>query len=270
MHHIALEEHAQVDQQVEISAQLLHLIQGNKIYGLGISSKKLPGTGYFFLPYIWNNGGEFVDDSGKVVLNSPATVKAFTQVQQLFTEQISPAGAEIKDLRNLFAQGLLGFHLDGEFGVGIFKGLSPKGAAFAEEYGIMQMPGNGDGAGKTFFIEHNLAIFKNAPHHQEAKLLIDFLTSQEGLALYNQHGGAKLPARKSAATIPFYSQQENAFMNNFITALGTARPLPAQNAQFGTAMETLADAIQRVGIANESPEAVVADIQAKIAQLYQQ
>jgi multiple sugar transport system substrate-binding protein len=243
---------------------------GNKIYGLGISSKKLAGAGYFFLPFLWNRGAELVDADGKVVLDSPEAVTAFSEVAGLFKDEITPSGVEIKDLRNLFAQGQLGFHFDGEFGVGIFNGLSPKGAAFADDYGIMQVPGNGGSPGQTFMVEHNLAVFKDAPHANEAKLLIEFLTSAEGLAIYNANNGNKLPARTSAANLPFYKEPQNAFMSNFITAVASARPLPAQNAQFSAAMETLSEAIQRVGITGEEPAAVVKDTAAKIATLYKQ
>lgn len=241
---------------------------GNTIYGLGIASQKLAGAGYFFLPFLWNNGAELVNDQGQIVLDSPEAVSAFSEVADLFADEVSPAGVEIRDLRNLFAQGQMGFHFDGEFGVGIFSGLSPKGAAFADEYGIMQMPGNGSTPGQTFMIEHNLAVFQDAAHPEEARLLIEFLTSAEGLSIYNANNGNKLPARTSAAEIAFYEQPENAFMNNFITALGTARPLPAQNAQFGSAMETLAEAVQRVGIVGEEPATVVRDTAATISELY--
>jgi multiple sugar transport system substrate-binding protein len=242
---------------------------GNRIYGLGISSKKLVGAGYFFLPFLWNHGAELVNDQGQVVLDSPEAITAFEETAGLFKDQVTPAGVEIKDLRNLFAQGQLGFHFDGEFGVGIFKGLSPKGEGFANEYGIMPVPGSNGKPGQTFMIEHNLGVFKDAAHPEEAKLLIDFLTGPEGLAIYNQYGGNKLPARISAASLPFYQEPQNAFMGNFISALATARPLPAQNAQFGSAMETLAEAVQRVGITGEAPATVVKDTAAAITTLYQ-
>jgi multiple sugar transport system substrate-binding protein len=243
---------------------------GNTIYGLGISSKKLAGAGYFFLPFLWNRGAELVDDQGQVVLDSPEAVAAFSEVAELFKDEVTPAGAEIKDLRNLFAQGQLGFHFDGEFGVGIFKGLSPKGEAFAEEYGIMQVPGSASEPGQTFMIEHNLAVFQDAAHPAEAKLLIEFLTSAEGLSIYNANNGNKLPARTSAAALPFYQEPQNAFMSDFIATLASARPLPAQNAQFGSAMETLSEAVQRVGITSDDPATVVKETAATITALYQQ
>ena len=137
---------------------------GNTIYGMGISSQKLTGAGYFFLPYMWNAGGEYVDADGNIVIDSPENVQAFSDVKSLFDEGVSPSGLEIRELRDLFAQGLSGFHWDGEFGVGIFAAASPKGEDFAEDYGIMLIPGDAPGEpGPTFFVEHDLVIYKDSP-----------------------------------------------------------------------------------------------------------
>ena len=133
------------DEMIEMSYAIAALgtdEEGNTIYGNGISSAPIAGAGYFFLPWIWNHGGEYLDEDGNVAINSAETVAAFEQVQQLFDDGVVPSGVEIRDLRNLFAQGLVGFHWDGEFGVPIFEGLSPLGADFADHYGIMQVPGN--------------------------------------------------------------------------------------------------------------------------------
>lgn len=257
-------------QQAKSIAALGNDESGNKIYGLGISSKKMFGAGYFFLPFMWQNGGEFVDDQGKVVLNTPENVKAFTQTQMLFKEEITPAGLEIKELRNLFAQGQMGFHFDGEFGIGIFEAGSPKGKDFANEYGIMQCPGINDSNGASFAVEHHLVMFNKSKNKSESALLIDYLSGPEGMKIYNDNNGNKLPSRKTVEANDFYKSADAAALKPFIDALPITRSLPVQNVEFLKACEEIADAVGRVGFNNEEPAKVLENLQKTIKDLYKQ
>jgi hypothetical protein len=49
---------------------------------------------------------------------------------------------------------------------------------------------------------------------------------------------------------------------------GPARPMPAKNSAFLSAMEAVAVANQRVALNNEDPATVVAELQAEIEGLY--
>ncbi len=251
----------------EAIARLGSDASGNTIYGFGIQSKKLFGAGFYFLPFIWNNGGDLTDSAGNVIIGSKATEQALTDVQKLFATKTSPAGLEIKDLRNLFAQGVLGFHLDGDFGYATFLSLSPKKEAFAEDIGIAVMPGK-PGNTNGFFIEHNLGIFEKSPNKEAAAKFVAYLSSPEAMDIYNAYGGNKTPARHSVEKLPFYSKPENAHMQIFIKALNNSRALPQKNPGFVAGMEELAEAIQRVGINNEQPSVVVPEMAKKITDIY--
>ena len=61
----------------------------------------------------------------------------------------------------MFAQGQVGFLIDGDFGYSIYLNLSPKEKAFSEEIGILPVP-----EGYEFMIEHDLAIFKTTKHKE--------------------------------------------------------------------------------------------------------
>jgi multiple sugar transport system substrate-binding protein len=244
---------------------------GNQIYGLGISSKKLAGAGYFALPFLEAYGGKFVDADGNIVLNSPENLAAFQEMKALFDEGVSPEGLEIRDLRNLFATGTMGFHWDIEAGFGIFAGLSAKGADFADDYGVIVMPGPAAGqGGPTILLEHNLVIYNASPHKAEAALLLDYLTGSEGIALYNANGGNKLPIRTDSAQIDFFKQPENAKLQTFIDQLANAAPLPAKSSAFLGAMEEIANAIQRISVNDEDPAVVVPELEAAVKALYGQ
>lgn len=262
------------DELIEQSRKIAKLgndANGNKIYGLGISSKKANNAGYYFLPFLWNNGGEFLNDKGQITLNTPENIKAFQQAQSLFDDKVTPSGVEIKDLRTLFAQGQIGFHFDPEVAINIFKTQSPKKEKVMDDIGVMLVPGATGGAkGQSFFVEHNLAVFNTTKNPNEAKLLVQYLSSPEAIAIFNKNGGFRLPARKSTEKIDFYSQPENAILKTFIESLQTARPLPASNEQFLSAMEELSVGIQKVGIDHQDPAKVVKDLETTIKTLYKQ
>lgn len=237
---------------------------GNTIYGLGIQSKKLVNTGFYFLPYLWNYGGELALEDGTVVIDSQSTVDALAAVKDLFDKKITPEGLEIKDVRNLFANGTLGFHLDGDMGYITFLTLSPKGNAFAEEIGIAPVPGENTG----FFNAHTLGIFEKSQKKEAAARFIEYLTGPEGMAVYNEYGGNKTPGRYSVEEIPFYSAEGNEHMRKFIDILKVSRAMPDHNPGFVAAMEEVAEGVQRVGINHEDPQTVTKEMAAKINKIY--
>jgi len=242
---------------------------GNRIYGRSVASKLLPGAGYFFFVDMWQNGGEFTDANGRVVFNQPGTVKAFSEAQRLFRSGVIAPGLEIKDNRNLFALGRMGFHLDISSMIKTFSIMSPKGEAFKDDYDVMMVPGGAGAPGVTFSTDHHLVAFKDSKHPNEAALLIDFLTGAEGMDVYTSNGVDVLPGRASALEAPYYKKLDS--MNSkFADALPMARALPVQSAAFNAACEEVAYAIQRVCINWEDPAKVVAEIDATIKGLYNQ
>ncbi|MDF2613104.1 MAG: sugar transporter substrate-binding protein [Clostridia bacterium] len=261
---------AELMEQAEKIAALGKDENGNKVYGLGLSSKKLPGAGYFFLLNMWQNGGELVDDTGKVVVDSPGNIAALTEAQKLIKSGISPEGLEIKELRNLFAQGQVGFHFDMEAGISVFEKGSPKGKEFQKEYGITFIPGADSEKGNTFAVEHHLVAFNDSKNKEAVGKFIDFLTGPEGMKVYNENNGNKLPARNSVKALEFYTQEQNAMLKPFVEALDFARALPTSNEGFLVACEDIAEAVQRVSMNNEDPGAVVKELDKKVKDKYKQ
>lgn len=237
---------------------------GNTIYGIGIQSKALSGAGYFFLPYIWNRGGDLTDKNGVISINTPQVVQALGDYKTLFTNKVTPSGLEIKDLRNLFAQGDLGFLFDGDMGYPTYLSLSPKGTNFGSEIGVTAIPDS-----NGFFIQHTLGVFKQSKNQAAAALLVDYLSGPDGMQIYNNDGGFKTPARKSVAKLSYYSDPKNSVEQSFIQALAKCKPLPDQNSGFLQAMTDLASGIQQVCINNQNPTEVAKSLDSTLKKDYQ-
>ena len=263
-----------IDEYEEMAAAVSALgadENGNTIYGTGVQSKAIGMTGIHFLFYLWSFGGEVIDENGTVVIDSPETVEAFEFAKSLIDQEISPVGLEIKDLRNLFAQGVVGFHIDGaDYALNAFQSLAENPDEFMKQVGAAVLPtsGNTSPAGNGFFIEHNLGISENCENKEEALVFVDWLSGPEAVQIFNDIIGNKMPSRYSVAELDYYSKSDSEYMSVFLDALAIARGLPEKNAGFNDAMVSIANAVQRVCINDEDAATVVAELAVDLKEIY--
>ncbi|NJL94430.1 MAG: sugar ABC transporter substrate-binding protein [Anaerolineae bacterium] len=231
-------------------------------YGMAIDNLQLNNSGFYFYGNIIRYfGGQLFDEDGNVVINSPETVAAYEFVDQIFEDGLSPEGVGIREIRELFAQGIIGFHRDNVLSTGFPEAFTEGEFAFGEDYDLAPFPGANPGEpGPTFFVEHQLAIYEDSDHKEEAALFIDFLTGPEGTAIINSFDILHLPVRESTAALAIFTD-----VHPVVLASATfAEPLPGVGPDFPAIMQAIATGVQRVVILDESPENVVRDIQAEV------
>jgi multiple sugar transport system substrate-binding protein len=244
---------------------------GNKIYGYALpNSKTEPGAGYNCFPHLWAYGGDFSDKNGKIVLNSPANIAAFTEIQSLYRDGISPNGCTFKDLRNLFAQGVIGFYYDLQMAGKTFIQASPLGKDFADEYGVMVIPSKKGPEGYGYVVEHYLLVFNSAAksNHKVIDQLIDHFTGPTVMQILYDAGMGKMPDRASVTRMNIFTNPTDKDTRAFVAALPTARGLPTHNANFKVADELLNDALVTLAISNEPVKKILAELDAKVKKLY--
>lgn len=244
---------------------------GNKIYGYAIPiTKAEPAFGYNFFSHMWAWGGEFMNEKGEIVINTPENVAAFDELRQLIKDEITPNGATCRDIRNLFAQGVVGFFYDLQMCTGVFAQASPKGEAFAEEYGAMVIPEKDGPNGFAYTTEHLLAVAKTAKETDMIEKYIEHLTGKEVIQLLYDAGMGKMPDRKSVAELEIFSNPKDDITKAFVAALDTVRTLPTRDAAFTLADEAFADAMAKLSISSDSTEKIVADLEKTVKELYGQ
>jgi len=244
---------------------------GNKIYGyLQCNSKKETGVGYNFFPVMWGFGGEFVDENGNVVINSPENIEAFKAIKGIYCDKISPNGTDFKDARNLFAQGLIGFYYDIEMAKGAIALASAKGNEFEKEYSTMVIPSETGPDGYGYLVQHHNVVMKSAKNQEAAVKLATFLAGPEVLKILFDAGMGKMPARESVLSLDFFSHPESPLSQAFINALATARPLPTGNDKFILADEKIADTLTMLASPNTDVEKAVANLDEQVKELYGQ
>lgn len=244
---------------------------GNKIYGYALpNSKTQPGFGYNFFPHMWAYGGEFCDENGNLTIYSPENVKAFEEAKSLYVDEISPNGVTVKDLRNLFAQGTIGFFYDLEMAQGPIAEASPKGKEFAKEYSAMVIPCMEGPNGYSYITEHHLAVFKSCKELEVMGDFIEYMSGSEVITLLYDAGMGKMPDRASVTELDLFKNPENEITKAFVNALPTARTLPVWNEAFMQADEAFVDALALLPISKDPVDKIVKDLDAKVKELYGQ
>ncbi len=244
---------------------------GNKIYGYALpNSKSETGLGYNVFPHMWTYGGDFSDKDGNIVINSPENVAAFTEIQQLYQEEISPNGLTLKDARNLFAQGVVGFYYDLEAAVAPIQEATPKGDAFKEEYSTMVIPAMDSPNGYGYTVEHYLAVYNTCDELETIGDLIDHMTGKTVLQILYDGGQGKMPDRSSVAEMEIFKNSDRETTKAYVEALSTAHPLPCDNAAFMQADEAFMDALAQLTISGDPVDKIVADLDARVKELYGQ
>ncbi|GAH80194.1 unnamed protein product, partial [marine sediment metagenome] len=121
------------DEQIAAISEL-----GPDIYGTVIQSDLSTLAADYFHTWLWNFGGELVDEEGKVVVNEKGAVDALAWFKGVTDNKYSPKGQYIRDIRVLFSQRRAGFIIEGPWIAGILRGEGMKD----EEWDLSTIPGS--------------------------------------------------------------------------------------------------------------------------------
>ncbi|MBP2000631.1 ABC-type glycerol-3-phosphate transport system substrate-binding protein [Paenibacillus shirakamiensis] len=240
---------------------------GSPVYGLGEATKTGSYTGQMLYRLVLSNGGKLVDDQGTLVLGEgTALTDSLNYLRQLSVQKITPVGAEIKDLRGMFANGSLGFLIDGDFGRNNFRTMSGKGEAFDKEWGVTVVPVNKTGRSETVFTEHQLLIAKDSKHADAAAEFVSYLVSKDALTIYHQFNGV-LSSLTSVSALPELNEDDYAKVFN--EQMKTASAFPTANPKFDNAMKEASNLSVLATTTNEDIPSIIAKVLPKIQALYQ-
>ena len=238
---------------------------GEDIYGLAFPDSEVEtGEGYNILPALWANGGEFMVD-GKVTLNNEAGIKTYTQLQEIFAKGISPKGATLKDLRNLFGQGKIGFYYDLQAVVKTCASAAPDEKEFYDNFGCMVIPG-ADANGSGYAVTHLLVVFDTTTDEQMPAVVkfLEHMSSSTVIDILYQAGQGKMSKRASVNEEVFKDADE--ITQVYVKAMNTAKDLPGTQISLSEADTIMVKGLSK--IANgEDVASVVAAMEADLNAL---
>ncbi len=169
----------------------------NKIFGLTFPADGSETTVWEYEAMLWEAGGSIVNSNDtKATFNSPAGVRALTQLQQmqqahsLYLDFHPDAGTS----ESLFNSGKLGMIITGPWDLSSFPDV---------HYGVQIMPSfDPGGSHQTISGPDNWVVFNNGTARVNASLeFLRFLTSPSNL-LKNSLATSDLPTRVSVQKLP--------------------------------------------------------------------
>ncbi len=156
---------------------------GDDIYGLGLQLGIDEYSADFFHILAWMKGADLLDASGKPVVDSAEMADTVDLVKSLVDRKIVPFGEEVRNLRTMFAQGKLGFFIEGPWIAGI---LDAEGMS-RDEWGAAAVPGN------VSPCSHLLCMSAQTENKDLAWDLMKYIVSEESLTSEYFKGTGLLP-----------------------------------------------------------------------------
>ena len=160
-----------------------------------------PDVYYFFLPYLWSQGGDVLSpDYSKAAFNSPQGLAALQYQTDLVLTDKTGQVTQGFDWQNPFAQGKVAFAVSTSVSRPFIEQAMPKDHTF--KVGMAPLPAGPKGAATDLF-GNNLVIFSKTPadHQRAAWLFMKWLTDTDQTVAWSLASGY-MPLRVSAQNAP--------------------------------------------------------------------
>jgi ABC-type glycerol-3-phosphate transport system substrate-binding protein len=240
---------------------------GDDVYGFGMRTARAGNSAFWFLPILYGHEGTFEDADGNINFNTPGTIDAMEWLSEIGTQNQTPIGMGIPEVRTLFAQGNVGFIFDGPWMKGVMRSITGRGEEVDDEYIVGPMPRNPDGSRFTIANDHVLAISSTSPNKDAAMEFIRFLTMDEEITTFHYENMGAIPGYNSLASNQIY--QDDPYIMTFIESAEFASGNPSKNPNFTAALEELASGMQEVLLGGD-PAEVTAAVERSMQAVYDQ
>jgi multiple sugar transport system substrate-binding protein len=135
--------------------------KGGAKWGISLGTKNWQE----YLPFLWSNGGDVVDASGKPTLNSPQAVEALTFYDSFFKEGLTPKSVpEGFAIEAAFVKGDNPMFFSGPWHLGLVK--TAGGAGFDGKWAIAPMTSKTSST--SFLGGSNMVVYKNSKNKDAA------------------------------------------------------------------------------------------------------
>lgn len=212
---------------------------------------------YAFESILWSNGGEWISDEGKPVVNSDANKEAIQYMHDLiYKDKVAYAGNLGDDFGQVMGSGNYAF---GEMGRWFINAIKDAGV----DLGIAPMPGFKDGNSMSVVHASFLSVTKSSQHAEAAWEFIKFYTSPESIKKLSE---IEMPVRESVASElgyltdeqikPFYTMLERSVSKR--PSLVKTTKWPEVNTEIATALEAIfvQDKVDIEGVLDEAQEKI--------------
>jgi multiple sugar transport system substrate-binding protein len=175
--------------------------EGGAEWGISLGTKNWQE----YVPFLWSNGGQIMDDQGAFHLNSPEAVEALTFYNSFFDEALTPTTVpEGFDITPAFVAGTHPMFFSGPWHVGLITEAG--GTDLEGNWALAPMPSK---VSATSFVGGaNLVVYEASENKDLAWKFVEFLTNPD--TQVDWYGEATvLPAVQAAWDDPELAADEN-------------------------------------------------------------
>jgi len=219
--------------------------QGGAEWGISLGTKNAQE----YLPFLWSNGGQIVDDSGAFALDSPEAVEALTYYDSFFEEGLSPTSVpEGFDITPAFVSGTHPMFVSGPWHIGLIT--TAGGAEIEGKWAVVPLPGKDGPPGVSFVGGSNLVVYKDSKNKDAAWAFVEYLSRPATQVKW--YGEATvLPAVQAAWDDPAIAGDASVAVFGEQLASTQAPPAVTTWNEIGTAIN---EQLERVTAGDTSPE----------------
>jgi multiple sugar transport system substrate-binding protein len=224
--------------------------KGGAKWGLSLGTKNWQE----YVPFLWSNGGNIVDEGGKPTLNSPEAVEALTYYKSYFDEGLTPKSVpEGFDITPAFVTGDFPMFFSGPWHLGLIK--TAGGADIEGKWAIAPMPKK---VSATSFVGGaNVVVYKNSPNKDAAWAFVKFLSDPKTQASWYTTATV-LPAAKAGWDEATLKEDPNVAV--FGEQLNDTKAQPA-SASWSEVASAINDTLEKMTTGDLAPQAAADEMQ---------
>jgi multiple sugar transport system substrate-binding protein len=240
----------------ELTAAAEAIKAGGADWGISLGTKNWQE----YVPFLWSNGGQIMDDQGVFQLNSPQAVEALTFYDSFFEAGLTPTSVpEGFDITPAFVSGTHPMFFSGPWHVGLITEAG--GADIEGKWALAPLPTKESAT--SFVGGSNLVVYEGSENKDLAWAFVQFLTDP---AIQVEWYGAAtvLPAVQSAWDDPALKDDPN--VATFGEQLQDTKAQPALStwSEIAAAMNT---ALEKMTAGDLDPQGAADEMQAQAEQI---
>ena len=207
-----------------------------------------------YFPFLWSDGGQVIDSSGKFQLNSPQAVEALTFYESFFKNGLAPTNVPTGfDVTPAFVSGTHPMFFSGPYSMSLLTAAG--GAGFSSKWALAPIPKK---VSSTSFIGGgNMVVYKDSPNKDLAWKFVQYLTDPKTQVAWYADV-TDLPAVQAAWTDPSLTSDKNMVMWGAQLKSTQAQPALATWPELATALNATLEKMTTGGM---DPKAAADEMQ---------
>lgn len=213
-----------------------------------------------FQNWVYGYGGHWVDDQGKLTIDTPEAVAAVTAFKKMYDANIIPKGDDFPTQRTRFKEADVGYSIDNSGGtLNIASGSKVQSALAAAP-----LPFANPGGHQQIYVVVNA----NSEHQEEAIAFVKWLMSPEGQTGLRTASGPDMLATDVPLVDEFVAA--NPWATEFADIARTSRSLliPGYEVETTQIMRPVMEGLEEVLIKGATPADAMARAQEKVDQMF--